>query len=180
MAEAIVLQDADPDWPAAFDRERTLILLCLPSAPVLIEHMGSTAIPGLPAKPIIDIIVLVDDLDAARAAIPPLVALGYQYRDDHADTTKLFLMKLSPDGLRTHHLHLHDDAGEVRRHLIFRDALRADPALRDAYRDLKIDLATRYRDDRMAYSTGKTAFVDAVVASAGGPARRVNWDPPAR
>ena len=177
MPEVVELQASDPAWPAAFERERALILPCFAEPPVLIEHMGSTSVPGLPAKPIIDIIVLVADLEMARPAIPALEAAGFQYRADYADKTKIFLMKRDGTGSRTHHLHIHEHAEEVRRHLLFRDALRADDRLRDAYRDLKQDLAARYRDDRMAYSRHKTAFIDTLVLGMGGPARRVAWDP---
>lgn len=178
MTEAVELEDADPAWSSDFEHHRSQILPCFEIEPLLIEHMGSTAVPGLPAKPIIDIIILVDHLDAGLKALPALERVGFVHRADYADPTKLFLMKrAADDGRRTHHLHIHDNAEEVRRHLLFRDALRADARLRDAYRDLKLALASRYRDDRMAYSRHKTAFIDTLVASHGGPARRVAWDP---
>jgi len=172
MVEPVELCAPDGDWPAAFLRERERISALFPVAPLLIEHMGSTAIPGLPAKPIIDIIVLVDDLETARPAIGPLEATGYSFWADNPDTSKLFLVKgLPPAPHRTHHLHIHDDEDEVQRHLVFRDHLRANPAARDAYLALKRDLATRFRDDREAYSRGKTDFVDSLVESLGGPRR---------
>ena len=177
MSEAIELQPADPDWPAQFEAERRLILQCLPIAPRRIEHMGSTAIPGLPAKPIIDIIVLVDDLDATRAAIPALETTGYSYWAANPDTSKLYLAKgLPPAPRRTHHLHIHEDEAEVSRHLLFRDHLRANSDARDAYLALKRALASQFRDDREAYSRSKTAFIDALVLSLGGPPRKVAWD----
>ncbi len=80
-------------------------------------------------------------------------------------------------GERTHQLHLHANVHEVERHLLFRDRLRADPEVRDAYQRLKDDLAQRFAGDRMAYSTHKTAFIDAVVAEAGGPQREQSWNP---
>ncbi|KKC37969.1 hypothetical protein WH87_09985 [Devosia epidermidihirudinis] len=177
MSETIDLHSADPRWPLQFESERDLILPCFPTSPRLIEHMGSTAIPGLAAKPIIDIIVLVEDLTAAAAAIPALEALGYRYWAANPDKTKYYLAKgLPPAPRRTHHLHIHDDADEVRRHLMFRDHLRAHPEVRDAYLALKQELAQRFRDDREAYSRHKTEFIDALVLSLGGPARKVAWD----
>ena len=129
-------------------------------------------------SPIIDIIVLVDSLEAARPSIPPLEALGFIHRADYSDTTKILLMKRrAEDQSRSHHVHIHEHEAEVRRHLVFRDQLRADSALRDAYADLKLELAGRFRDDRVAYSRHKTAFVDAVVQAAGGSDRRVPWNP---
>ncbi|MDB5586734.1 MAG: hypothetical protein JWP26_1704 [Devosia sp.] len=177
MSEAIELHAADPAWPAAFEAERALILPCFATPPLLLEHMGSTSIPGLPAKPIIDIIALVADLKAARAAIAALEALSYSYWAANPDTTKLYLAKgLPPAPRRTHHLHIHDDADEVTRHLMFRDHLRANAQVRAAYFTLKQDLAARFREDREAYSRFKTDFIDAVVLSLGGPSRKVDWN----
>jgi GrpB-like predicted nucleotidyltransferase (UPF0157 family) len=173
VSEPIELHQPDPDWPAAFTRERDLVAPLFPEPPLLIEHMGSTSIPGLPAKPIIDIIVLMDHLEDARAAIPALEAFGYSFWRDNPDKTKFYLVKgLPPAPRRTHHLHIYDDEDEVERHLMFRDHLWANPEARDAYLAVKADLAARFRDDREAYSEGKTAFIDDLVQSIGGPARR--------
>jgi GrpB-like predicted nucleotidyltransferase (UPF0157 family) len=178
VSEPIELQPYDPGWPAAFERERALIAPLFPEPPRLIEHMGSTAIPGLPAKPIIDIIVLVNDLATARGTIPALEATGYSFWADNPDKSKLYLAKgLPPASHRTHHLHIHDDEDEVRRHLIFRDHLRSRPEALEAYLALKTELAGRFRNDREAYSKHKTMFIDQLVLSLGGPPRRVTWDP---
>ena len=178
MTEPIELHAYDPVWPEIFARERALIAPILGVNAVEIEHMGSTSIPGLPAKPIIDIIVLVTDLEAARAVIPALETTGYSFWADNPDKSKFYLAKgLPPAPHRTHNLHIHDDADEVRRHLIFRDHLRAHPDVRDAYLTLKRDLAERFRDDRDAYSKQKTAFVDDIVLSLGGPARKFPFAP---
>lgn len=178
MNEPIELHPCDPDWPDAFVRERALIAPLFAEHPRLIEHMGSTSVPGLPAKPIIDIIVLVDDLAAAMDAIPALEETGYSFWRDNPDKTKLFLVRgLPPAPRRTHHLHIYDDADEVQRHLIFRDHLRSSAEARAAYLALKQELAARFRDDREAYSKGKTAFVDGLVASLGGAGHRTPGDP---
>ena len=178
MTEPIEIFPYDPAWPVAFETERDLIAPLFPTPPLLIEHMGSTSIAGLPAKPIIDIIVLVRDLDTARQAIPALDATGYSFWADNPDKTKLYLVKgLPPAPHRTHHLHIYDHEDEVRRHLVFRDHLRTHPDVRDAYLALKADLATRFREDREAYSKHKTAFIDGLVLSLGGPARRFDWNP---
>ena len=177
MTEPVELHAYDHDWPAAFERERALIAPLFPQPPKLIEHMGSTSVPGLPAKPIIDIIVLVDDLAAGHAAVPALEAAGYSFWRDNPDKTKLYLAKgLPPAPRRTHHLHIHDDFDEVRRHLVFRDHLRSSAAARAAYLALKEELAARFRGDREAYSKGKTAFIDELVLSLGGAGRRTPWD----
>lgn len=172
MSEPIELHPYDPDWAAAFFRERDAIAPLFPVQPILVEHMGSTSIPGLSSKPIIDLIVLVAELGDGRAAIPALEGIGYSFWADNPDKSKLYLVKgLPPAPRRSHHLHIYDDEPEVRRHLIFRDHLRANPKAAAAYLQLKQDLAARYRDDREAYSSGKTAFIDDLVSSLGGPAR---------
>jgi GrpB-like predicted nucleotidyltransferase (UPF0157 family) len=177
-SEPIEIHPYDPDWPAAYERERRLILDAFAEPPLVIEHMGSTAIPGLPAKPIIDIIVQVRDLTEAHAAVPALEATGYSFWRDNPDKTKLYLVKgLPPAPRRTHHLHIYDDAAEITRHLLFRDHLRASPEGLAAYLALKQDLAARFHDDREAYSKGKTAFIDDLVLSLGGPPRRISWNP---
>lgn len=171
MTEPIELSAYDPAWPAAFERERALIAPILGTNAAQIEHMGSTSIPGLPAKPIIDVIVLVDDLEAARGAIPALEATGYSFWADNPDRAKLFLVKgLPPAPHRTHHLHIYENADEVERHLIFRDRLRAEPRLRDAYLALKTDLASRFRNDREAYTNHKADFINEVVRPPSRPA----------
>ena len=178
MSEAIELQAYDPAWPAMFERERALLVPILGPNATQIEHMGSTSIPGLPAKPVIDIIVLVIDLEAARQAIPALEATGYSFWVDNPDKSKFYLVRgLPPAPHRTHHLHIHDNGDEVRRHLIFRDHLRAYPEIRDAYLALKLDLAQRFRDDRDAYSKHKTAFVDDILHALGGPPRHFPFAP---
>ena len=170
--ERISIAAYDPAWPARFERERVRIVAALGESARSIEHIGSTAVPGLPAKPVIDIIVLVGDLAAGLAAVPALEDGGYSYWRDNPDKAKLFLVKgLPPAPHRTHHLHIHADRTEVDRHLAFRDALRRDTALRDQYAALKRGLAQRFRHDRDAYSNAKTAFVDEVVGRFGGPAR---------
>lgn len=167
--EEIRLSPPDPQAASKFETERALILPCFPTPPRLIEHIGSTAVPGIVAKPVIDIIVLVDELSSGRAAIAPLEALGYSFWSADPVPTKLFLVKGLPN--RTHHLHIHADVGEVHRHLVFRDHLRTHPEDSAAYEALKLDLAERYRTDREAYTEAKSAFIDAIVAHAGGPGR---------
>ena len=177
MSEAVELAEPNPLWAAEFSATKHLLLPCFTVTPRLIEHMGSTSVPGLVAKPIIDIIVLVDALETVRPDIAALEAIGFVHRVDYADATKLVFMKRAADGRRTHHLHVHEDAEEVRRHVLFRDLLRSDPQVRAAYAALKLELAARYRDDRMAYSRHKTGFIDEQIAAHGGPMRRVPWNP---
>jgi GrpB-like predicted nucleotidyltransferase (UPF0157 family) len=170
--EEIRLAAYDPAWPHSFAVERDLVLGCFATPLLRIEHVGSTSIPGLDAKPVIDIIVLVADLADGHAAVPALEAAGYSYWRDDPVQSKLLLVKgLPPAPQRTHHLHVHADAGEVERHLVFRDHLRADADARRRYLALKQELAEQHRNDREAYSDAKSAFIDAIVAASGGPPR---------
>jgi GrpB-like predicted nucleotidyltransferase (UPF0157 family) len=156
----------DGSWLALFADEReALVKVLRPWLSGPIEHVGSTAVPGLPAKPVIDIMAGVVTLDASRAAIARLEAVGYCYAPYRTELMHWFC-KPSPQ-LRTHHLHL------VPMHsarwvecLMFRDALRTDPELARAYAAVKIDLAARFRGDREAYTEAKAPFIRAVVAGA--------------
>lgn len=175
MSDTVELSPYDPAWPAAFSAIRDIVARAFDPPPALIEHIGSTAVPGLTAKPTIDVIVLVDDMATAHAALPALQAAGFDFRPEASEARRLFLRKKDEKGHRTHHLHIHDNPGEVRRHVLFRDRLREDEATRAGYLALKQELAERFRDDRGAYSREKSAFIDTVVRAAGGPGR-VSWN----
>ena len=166
--DEIHLEPYDRRWPRKFAAEREFIAACFPTRPLAIEHIGSTAVPGLAAKPVIDIMVLVNDLADGHAAVPALEAGGYSYWRDNPDTARLFLVKGLPPSAphRTHHLHIVAERARFDRHLIFRDALRADPSIRDAYQALKTDLAERHRSDRESYTDAKGSFVAGIVARA--------------
>jgi GrpB-like predicted nucleotidyltransferase (UPF0157 family) len=128
-----------------------------------IEHVGSTAVPGLRAKPIIDIMAGVASLDASRGAIEALVALGYLYWPYKADVIHWFCKPSEQH--RTHHLHLVPfESALWRERLAFRDRLREDPAARAEYTALKDTLAARFRDDREAYTEAKGDLVRRIVA----------------
>ena len=154
----------DDGWPAKFEAERTLLETAL--APWLagrIEHIGSTAVPGLVAKPVIDIMAPVQSLDASRAAIEAAAAAGYVYFPYKPDLMHWFC-KPSP-ARRTHHLHLVPTGSPLwHQRLAFRDALRADQALAAEYAAIKARLAEEFRLDREAYTEGKTPFIDRVLA----------------
>ncbi|MEO8143786.1 MAG: GNAT family N-acetyltransferase [Betaproteobacteria bacterium] len=161
----IELAAYDPSWPLKFESERTLLApLLAPWLAGRIEHIGSTAVPLLAAKPIIDIAAPVQSLEASRAAIEALTGAGYAYWPYKAEVMHWFC-KPSPE-LRTHHLHLVPiDSPLWRERLAFRDALRASPALAAEYADLKRRLAEQYRDNREAYTEAKAPFVRQVLSS---------------
>jgi len=158
----------DPEWPGRFEAERAVLELVL--APWLkggIHHIGSTAIPGIAAKPIIDMVAGVRDLDETRAAFGPLRELSYEYAF-HRPRTHRFYKPPSPS-LATHHLHLTEPGSDLwRERLAFRDALRTDPALAAEYQALKLRLVEEERRGGAEYTAAaKRPFVARVLASAG-------------
>ena len=156
----------DPAWPGEFEAEKARLEPVL--APWLagaIHHVGSTSIPGLAAKPVIDILAEVRSLEESRAAIEPLRALSYHWFPYQEDLMNWFC-KPSPER-RTHHLHLVVRGSRAwREELAFRDALRAEPETARAYEELKRRLAVELADDREAYTVAKTEFVESVLARA--------------
>ena len=143
-------------WPALYETERKRL------APLLdaleIHHIGSTAVPGLVAKPIIDIVALVCDLEAPVAALVQSGGYQYPWAFNGTLTNRRFLCYPRASH-RTHHLHLVDDRTELERRLRFRDRLRADAALADEYAALKRALAARYPEDRETYTEAKAPFI---------------------
>jgi GrpB-like predicted nucleotidyltransferase (UPF0157 family) len=150
----------DPDWPRRFAEERDRLAPLLAGAEI--HHIGSTAVPGLAAKPVVDIMALVGDLDAPIRAL--VDRAGYEFPVAFNGTLEGRRWLCRPSAAhRTHHLHLVADRAILDRHLRFRDRLRADADLRHRYATLKLDLAARHRHDREAYTDAKLAFIEAVV-----------------
>jgi GrpB-like predicted nucleotidyltransferase (UPF0157 family) len=159
----IVVTDYNPAWPALFEQERERLDTALGSLVVTIEHVGSTAVPGLAAKPIIDLLVGVRSLEETQPrCIEVFQSLSYTYMPEYRSwlPDELFFRKGVP-GPWTHHVHVMEPTkpGWARR-LLFRDYLRAHPDAADAYVDLKRRLAATFNDDIAAYRNGKGGFVE--------------------
>jgi GrpB-like predicted nucleotidyltransferase (UPF0157 family) len=165
--QRVEIQSYDPEWPGQFVVERTRLLQRFPEVFKGIEHFGSTAVPGLAAKPVIDILAGVDSLLIADQLLAPLCQMGYDTSKEFNATLpdRRWLM-LHKNGRRTHHLHLvvHGQR-EWQRRLAFRDALRSDQVLALQYEALKRDLAQSLCDDREAYTAAKADFVKSVVGA---------------
>ncbi|WAL62238.1 GrpB family protein [Thermocoleostomius sinensis] len=168
--DEIEIVDYDPTWPEQYEQEAAKILGVLDRDRIAaIEHVGSTAIPGLAAKPIIDVMVGVHSIEAAQAFVPLLEGLGYVYWSENPHRDRLFFVKgMPPYGARrTHHIHVFEVNSELwQRRLLFRDYLRSHPADKQDYEALKRQLATQFRTDREAYTERKRGFIDAIVAKA--------------
>ena len=168
-AGSIVVRDYDPKWAAMFEEERARVHGALGAVVTSIEHVGSTSVPGLAAKPIIDLLVGVRDLAEARGAcLEPLRALGYTYVPEYETWLpgELFFRKGVP-GPWTHHVHVMEPANpRWQDFVLFRDYLRAQPPIAQAYASLKRALATVFGDDIAGFRTAKAPFVQAVMAKA--------------
>ncbi len=168
MKDHILIVDYDPRWPAMFQAERALLERTVGGVFVAIEHVGSTSVPGLGAKPIIDALAAVRKLDDVMTCIDALAGIGYTYVPEYEAglPERRYFRKGAP---RTHHLHVVEPASEFwTRHLLFRDYVRAHPETAREYERLKRDLAARYGRDRDGYSDAKTEFVRAVEEKARG------------
>jgi GrpB-like predicted nucleotidyltransferase (UPF0157 family) len=154
----------DDSWPARFAEWRARLAAELGPVAIRIEHVGSTAVPGLAAKPIIDIQISVADPEGEQRYVPTLEACGLTLRLREPGHRYF-----RPPADRPRDVHVHVcEAGSAweRGHLLFRDYLRAHPAARDAYAELKRELAQRYPNDRLAYTDAKSAFIiDALDAA---------------
>jgi GrpB-like predicted nucleotidyltransferase (UPF0157 family) len=166
-ADLVELVPYDPHWPAAFQAEAHRLCTALGNPSITIEHIGSTAIPGLGGKPIVDLMLGAPSLPDIDARRPAIVGLGYEYRP-HREAVipdRRFFVKYVADR-RAFHLHA-VQAGSAFwvEHLAFRDRLRSHPGLAAAYYGVKADLAKRYRHDREAYTSGKSTFISDVLSS---------------
>jgi len=164
--ERVRVEPYDPAWKEAYERERRRLADLIGDDVLGFEHVGSTAVEGLPAKPVIDLLAVVDDIDAARDLVPVLEANGYEYRPKPDESERLHCAKGPPED-RTHYLKLVErDSTFHRETVAFRDHLRANPAAAERYAARKRELAERYADDRDAYTEAKAAFVEDVLSDA--------------
>ena len=159
----IVLAPPNVAWPTMFAREASAIAQALSALRIELHHIGSTAIPGILAKPVIDILGAVASVDELDSQTHRLVALGYEALGEFGIPGRRYFRKNSPDGVRTHQLHAFAvGSPEIHRHLDFRDYLRAFPDEAAAYEQLKQRLVQRCGNDMPAYSEGKTEFIRAI------------------
>jgi GrpB-like predicted nucleotidyltransferase (UPF0157 family) len=160
--------DYDPQWPVLFEREKERLLGAVGGRLLTIEHIGSTSVPGLAAKPVIDLGVCVRSLAEADELLPCIERLGYIYEPA--------LEKLLPERrffwkgtlqIHTYHLHLAElNNPVIARPIRFRDYLRTHPDAVKEYGELKKGLAKTYRDDMEAYVSGKTTFIEWIMNQA--------------
>jgi GrpB-like predicted nucleotidyltransferase (UPF0157 family) len=164
--ERIELSEYNPEWPFEFEKERTFLIekigewLC-----GSVEHVGSTAVPNLMAKPVIDIMFGVDSLEESKQAIDVMVKSGYCYFPYKVDVMHWFCKPSYSH--RTHHLHLIPFKSSLwKERILFRDVLRSNKSVAKEYQDLKQLLALKHATDRESYTENKWPFIKKVIANA--------------
>ena len=152
----------NPEWPTMFVAEKDRLLVIVESHVETIEHIGSTSVPGLAAKPVIDIIIGVDSLQAADThCLTPIQSLGYEYIQafEKSMPRRRYFRKSDETGLRTHQIHLWErEDSEYERHMLFRDYLRAHPHEAADYERVKRDLMGKHNSVG-DYTDAKSAFI---------------------
>ena len=163
----IIIVPYRSEWPQMFADEQERLTLQLP-AKIKLEHIGSTSVVGLEAKPIVDIMLGAQSLVEVEALLPTLEALGYEYLPETEQQLPMRRFLAFPN-TRPRAIHLHAvalDSDFWREHVAFRDALRKDAHLARAYGALKRQLACKYGDDRAGYTEAKSAFIYEVLSRA--------------
>jgi GrpB-like predicted nucleotidyltransferase (UPF0157 family) len=160
------LTEYNKDWPCQFRDERELLARIFGAQALAIEHIGSTSVPGLAAKPTVDIAVAVPSLDIVPEVVPSLEQLDYEYLGEYGLPGRHFFRKpvVEEEDKPSFHLHVAlKGSNHMTAWLTFRDLLSRDLRVRDEYLDLKRDLAARFHHDRPSYTAAKSEFIEAHV-----------------
>ncbi|ANU21176.1 hypothetical protein BBI15_13760 [Planococcus plakortidis] len=163
----VIVEPYNSGWPVAFDNAAAEICGLLEGVCLDVKHIGSTAVPGLAAKPILDLLVIVSDIGAVDRFEEAFLKLGYRAKGENGLPRRRYFERGGNE--RTHHVHCYEQGDpEIVRHLAFRDFLRANPQIAGAYGELKISLAERYPWDIEQYIKGKQAMVQEIEKRAMG------------
>ena len=164
----VVVREYDPDWPRAFERIHAHVWPAVQHCSLKLEHVGSTAVPGLSGKPVIDACIVVASTRDIPYAVKALVSLGYEHRGDLGVPGREAFKRPAGTRLPRHHLYASVRGSmSLRNHLGFRDYLRTHPEVAKEYGELKVSLAKRFPDDIDNYIEGKTDFVLGVLQQLG-------------
>ena len=149
-----------PEWKRLFEEEKSRLQAAVGPYVLDIQHVGSTSIPGMLAKPILDIAIAVRDFEEARVCIPLIEQMGYAFKGEFVIPRRHFFIKGEP---RTHHIHMNElGSDDWNSQIAFRDYLIQHPETAREYAQLKLGLALRYPKDRPAYLDGKALFIERV------------------
>lgn len=166
MAQPVQVVEYNPIWVSVFEKIRDFVTPVVADIVVAIEHVGSTSVPGLSAKPIVDLDVVVSSQEEVLIAIERLVSIGYIHQGDLGISGRESFAQ--PDSLPAHNLYVCEaNNAELKRHILFRDYLSSHPDEAKEYAELKQELAQRFRNDRVLYTNGKTEFVNGKLELAG-------------
>jgi GrpB-like predicted nucleotidyltransferase (UPF0157 family) len=158
------LRNAHEAWAGQYELERTHILKAIGEHILDIQHVGSTAIPGVPAKPILDILVGVESFEEARVCVDPMEAIGYRYKGENGIPRRHYFVKGDP---RTHHVHMVEkDSKDWRVTFLFRDFLRTHSDAAREYAEVKQRLAAQFAADRVSYQQQKDRIVERILGTA--------------
>jgi GrpB-like predicted nucleotidyltransferase (UPF0157 family) len=163
MMRKVEVVPHNPNWNRAFQDESTQVIVALGDNVIAIDHIGSTAIATISAKPIIDILVSVADIAKVDDRNASMHALGYEVMGEYGIAGRRYFRKDNESGIRTHHVHVFTvGSAQINRHLAFRDYMRVHPEEAQRYSDLKQTLAKQYPDDIEGYMDGKDKFIKAI------------------
>jgi len=176
MADPVIIVPYDVEWPRLFSSLGKALRTALGETALRIDHIGSTAVPGLDAKPIIDVQISVADLEPLDAYRPSIEGLGFVWRADNPDRTQRYFRERP--GARRTHIHVRRfGSWSEQVALLFRDYMRAHPVDAGRYGELKRGLAAAYRDDRLAYTESKSTFIWGIMAQADRWSQDTGWQP---
>jgi GrpB-like predicted nucleotidyltransferase (UPF0157 family) len=160
-SDEVLLASAHDEWAVAYEQERARIVAALGEYLLDIQHVGSTSIRGVPAKPILDILIGVGDFDEAAVCIEPMATIGYNYRGENGIPRRHYFVKGDP---RTHHVHMVElRSKDWKLTVAFRDLLRMNPALAHHYAHEKERLALRHACNRSMYQLEKDKIVERIL-----------------
>lgn len=165
MSLPVIIVEYNPKWPILYEEEKTRILGVIGHKVLVIEHIGSTSVPGLGAKPIIDIMICIRCHTDAHDCIPLLRDIGYTDVTTEEENPDWFYCLGKEAYGMGYHLHLMRYMSDFsKKHILFRDFLRTHPDVAQQYYELKKELAIKYRLDRVAYTESKTTFIESVIS----------------
>ncbi|PRX72568.1 GrpB-like predicted nucleotidyltransferase (UPF0157 family) [Cohnella sp. SGD-V74] len=176
LKEPVVIEPYNENWPKLYSEIRSQIVNQIGSLIQRIDHIGSTAVTGLSAKPIIDIQISVSDLDNIEEVASGLSEIGFEFRKDNPDLTKRYFRERA--GMKRTHIHVrHSGSWSEQFNLLFRDYLREHELARNEYSKVKYQLANLYRDQREKYVEGKTKVVWDIMLKANKWSQDFGWKP---
>jgi GrpB-like predicted nucleotidyltransferase (UPF0157 family) len=166
LPSAVIIVDYDPQWRTLYEKEKAFVRRVLEHRICAFEHVGSTAVPKLGGKNIIDIMAGVNSVDEANQCISPLESVGYKDVTPQPDNTEWYYCLGKGSHSVGYHLHLVKFNSEHwKKHIVFRDFLRKNPQIAQAYFNLKKRLAIKYGTDRLGYTEAKSAFIESILTA---------------